>query len=611
MDIFAEIKRQRCSGNEDDVTIDGSSGQDIPEKFAGVYKELFNRSNDDEKIEQLRLDISRRISQDDFREIDKINSSTIKEALKKIKSNKSDPLYDFSSDFLKNAPDILHEHLAIVIKAFVTHAHVTSELLIATLVPIVKDKLADLCSSANYRSIAISSLILKLLDWIILLNYGHLLQNNDFQFGFQQLSNTSLCSWMVYETIDQYLRNGSTIYGCLLDCTKAFDTIEHSLLFQKLLNAHVPPVIVRLLLCIYRNQTANVRWKEGLSKEFLIRNGVRQGAVISPIFFNFYMDNLFQLLRNSGSGCMINNYYAGCYGYADDLFFICPSRKGLQEMIQIAEKYVREHSISFSTNQDPSKSKTKGIVFSRRPLKFSPEPLILNETPLPWVEHAKYLGNEITNIPDGLSKDSKCKRAAFIERNITLNQEFPSAHPEFKCKLNRIYNSSFPGSVLYDITSDSVRQLVNSWSVSVRQMWGLPMQTHRYLIEPLAGEHALTMLISRFVKFLQNIKKSPKLAAQFLLQKVLNNVNTVTGRNVRMIKDMIGHGQDILSINPTWLRKKIKFCEISEQEKWRVNFIKEITNINQMVLKLPATEDEDSFLSSEQLNEILEHLCIS
>ena len=69
-------------------------------------------------------------------------------------------------------------------------------------------------------------------------------------------------------------------------------------------------------------------------------------------------------------------------------------------------------------------------------------------------------------------------------------------------------------------------------------MWALPMQTHRYLIEPLAGEHALTMLISRFVKFLQNIKKSPKLAAQFLLQKVLENVNTVTGRNVRMIKDI-------------------------------------------------------------------------
>ena len=69
-----------------------------------------------------------------------MNSVTVKEGIEKIKANKSDPIHDFSSDFLKNAPDILYEHLAIVIKAFVVHEHVTESLLLATLVPIVKDK---------------------------------------------------------------------------------------------------------------------------------------------------------------------------------------------------------------------------------------------------------------------------------------------------------------------------------------------------------------------------------------------------------------------------------------------------------------------------------------
>ena len=131
------------------------------------------------------------------------------------------------------------------------------------------------------------SLILKLLDWVLILNYGHLLKSSELQFGFQQLSNTSLCSWLVYETIDNYLRNGSTVYGCLLDCTKAFDTVEHSKLFQKLLDAEVPKIIIRLLIVIYRQQTANVRWKNQVSERFEIRNGVRQGAVISPLFFSF------------------------------------------------------------------------------------------------------------------------------------------------------------------------------------------------------------------------------------------------------------------------------------------------------------------------------------
>ena len=146
------------------------------------------------------------------------------------------------------------------------------------------------------------------------------------------------------------------------------------------------------------------------------------------------------------------------------------------------------HNISFSTNPELSKSKTKGIIFSRRPLKFSPEPLSLNGNPLPWVEHAKYLGNYVVDAPDGLCKDAKSKRAMYIERNIEINQEFPSAHPEVRCKINRIYDSSFPGSVLYDLTSTPVSQLINSWSVSVRHMWELPVQAHRCLIEPLGGE---------------------------------------------------------------------------------------------------------------------------
>ena len=116
--------------------------------------------------------------------------------------------------------------------------------------------------------------------------------------NFQPCSSTSLCSCMVLETIDHYLRNGSQVYGCLLDCSKAFDTVQHS----KLIDAKVPPSVVRLLISIYRMQTAVVKWRGLPSEEFPIRNGVRQGAVISPLLFSFYMDQLFDQLRATGSG---------------------------------------------------------------------------------------------------------------------------------------------------------------------------------------------------------------------------------------------------------------------------------------------------------------------
>ena len=63
--------------------------------------------------------------------------------------------------------------------------HVTQFLLLATYVPIINDKLECIISSKNYRSIAISSLILKMIDWIIILIFGDKLGLHDLQFAYQ------------------------------------------------------------------------------------------------------------------------------------------------------------------------------------------------------------------------------------------------------------------------------------------------------------------------------------------------------------------------------------------------------------------------------------------
>ena len=157
------------------------------------------------------------------------------------------------------------------------------------------------------------------------------------------------------------------------------------------------------------------------------------------------------------------------------------------------------------------------------------------------------------------------------------------------------------------MTADSFGQLVNTWSVSIRHMWGLPLQAHRYLIEQLGGIHAQVMLITRYVKFIQNmVKKSPKIAVQFMIQKILRNVSTVTGRNVRFIEDKIGC--DITSVNPNILKQKLKFFDIREDDKWRVDLIKEIVNVKQNILEI---NNEDSFLTNEQLQDIINFVSTS
>ena len=71
---------------------------------------------------------------------------------------------------------------------------------------------------------------------------------------------------------------------------------------------------------------------------------------------------------------------------------------------------------------------------------------------------------------NGYSDDIKEKRAQFIGINCELNQEINCAHPGVKSKINRIYNSSFPGSVLLVMSLPNTEMIMNSWSVAVKHM---------------------------------------------------------------------------------------------------------------------------------------------
>ena len=56
------------------------------------------------------------------------------------------------------------------------------------------------------------------------------------QFGFKQHHSTVMCSLLYHEVIYQYLCNGSNVYSCVLDASKAFDKVHYGTMFIMLLN---------------------------------------------------------------------------------------------------------------------------------------------------------------------------------------------------------------------------------------------------------------------------------------------------------------------------------------------------------------------------------------
>ena len=142
-----------------------------------------------------------------------------------------------------------------MLKSFLVHGYVSDPLLLATIIPLIKDKLSSDESSNNYRSIALSSVILKVFDWAVLKLFEKELQLDDLQFSYQKNVSTTMCTWLVVETIGHYTRNETDVYACFMDMKKAFDTVKHGVLFRKLIKRNIPLIFIRLLIFMCKGQT--------------------------------------------------------------------------------------------------------------------------------------------------------------------------------------------------------------------------------------------------------------------------------------------------------------------------------------------------------------------
>ena len=100
--------------------------------------------------------------------------------------------------------DSLIEHVTHLFKWLLRTGKIPDFLLVCTLVPIVKDNLGDIATSDNYRAIAIGSLLLKWFDWLILILESDKLTSDELQFGFQEKSSTTMCTWAISTVADYY-----------------------------------------------------------------------------------------------------------------------------------------------------------------------------------------------------------------------------------------------------------------------------------------------------------------------------------------------------------------------------------------------------------------------
>jgi len=104
---------------------------------------------------------------------------------------------------------------------------------------------------------------------------------------------------------------------------------------------------------MYTNCTAHINWNGAFSQSIGIRNGVKQGNILSPVFC-IYIDGLLVRLKQSTIGCWIGNTFVGALAYADDITLLSPTSSTMRYMLRICEKYGREFCVSFNAAKSAS-----------------------------------------------------------------------------------------------------------------------------------------------------------------------------------------------------------------------------------------------------------------
>ena len=384
-----------------------------------------------------------------------------------------------------------------------------------------------------------------------------------------------------------------------MDMNKAFDLTLHSVLFKKMLAAGFPAIFLRLFIHIYMNQVANVRWNSELSSTFTITNGVRQGAVLSAILYCFYCEGLFTLLEQRRSGCWLKGRYYGIFGYSDDNWLLAPSLNALQDMLFTCEEYAASHNLRFSTDPDPKKCKTKLMAFLYKPRELPKLKLCGNF--LPWVDQLKHLGNTISNKIDGCQSDMQVKNAKYIDKCNAICQEFRFASAATKAKISSIYNNHFTGSQLWKIGSKEYEKVISSYNRSMKIMYDLPWETHRYFIEPLTGlTHVSNTLLNRYISFIRKLKTLKKQSVQELFETACCDVRTTTGHNIRWVMSVLDvHTMDRLLCSSSI---DFEYQRIKEEDKWKVACLRELLEIREDKIGL-------SGFANEEINDLITFIC--
>ena len=369
----------------------------IPAQLQQNYP-LLSCAQSEEPHKCLKEFVADKVPGNCYFQIPKISAQTVYNHLIKLNVKKSTGPDLISPKFLKMTAGIITEPLTYIINLSISNGQFPEKWKLAKVIPIYKTGDPELCE--NYRPISILCTLSKIIERHIhdhlysFFNKYKLLCDN--QSGFRAHHSCQTALTKIIETWLSSIDEGKFVGCAKLDFRKAFDTINHQIILDKLKIYKFSNLSLKWIDSYLNNRQQMVYLDGHMSDPLTVLAGVPQGSILGPLIFIIYVNDLLLCKLSSKIDLYADDttIYSDATTIKELETILCKDLKVIEEWCYINKMYIHENKstvMCLATNNKHINYKSNlNITLNNNILKQVKEDkllgLTMNQT-LNWENH--------------------------------------------------------------------------------------------------------------------------------------------------------------------------------------------------------------------------------